>query len=75
MLQTITQNTSRNVQDAQVEPVAVSIPEAALLLGICPKNMYALAASDGFPAIRLGKRILIPVDGLRDWANRQATAR
>lgn len=72
MMQTITKSALGSSPDVQFEPVAVSIPEAAHMLGICPKNMYSLAASDGFPAVRLGKRILIPVDGLRDWINRQA---
>lgn len=52
-------------------PIAVPITEAALMIGICEKSMYALAASDGFPSVRLGKRILIPVDGLRTWINSQ----
>ena len=72
-MQTITENVPGS---AQAEPIALSIPQAALMLGICEKNMYALAASDGFPAVRVGKkRILIPVDGLRDWINRQAMVR
>ena len=70
-----TDRTLNCAETVQAEPVAVSIPEAALMLGVGTNKMYALAASDGFPSVRLGKRILIPVDGLRAWINRQAMVR
>ena len=62
---------SKNLPDS-VEPVAVSIPEAARMLGICTKNAYALAATEGFPVVRVGKRLIVPVDGLRNWVNNQS---
>lgn len=71
----MSQITSKNTPDgALLEPVAVSVQQAAQMTGICPKNMYALVASGNVPAFRLRKRILIPVDGLRTWVNKQAVA-
>ena len=60
--------------DVRLEPVAVSVQQAAQMTGICPKNMYALVAFGNVPAFRLRKKILIPVDGLRTWVNQQAIA-
>ena len=62
------------LDDVLLEPVAVSVRQAAQMTGICSKNMYALVASGDVPAFRLRKRILIPVDGLRTWVNQQALA-
>jgi len=36
-------------------------------LGISKPKAYELAKKESFPAIFLGKRIIIPVDGLRKW--------
>ena len=53
-------------------PLVVSVPEAAKMLDVCIKTVYDLAATEGFPAVRLGKRIVIPYEGLKEWINRQA---
>lgn len=42
-------------------------PELCDALGISKPAAYALAHSDGFPAIRIGRKIRIPVDGLKRW--------
>lgn len=65
-------STGINSRLARIEPLTVSVPEAAQLIGICSKRVYELAATPDFPAARIGKNIRIPVDGLREWINRQA---
>lgn len=47
--------------------LAVSPGEAAELLGVSKPKFYELMKFSGFPVIRLGRRVLIPVDGLRQW--------
>lgn len=42
------------------ERATFSIPEAAAIIGISPRFLYELVARDDFPAIRLGRRRLIP---------------
>ena len=55
-----------------IDPMVLSVPEAAKALKICTKAVYSLANTPGFPALRLGKRIVIPVDGLRRWIDEQS---
>lgn len=50
-----------------MEKMTVSVSELGKILGIGRNGAYALVHQQGFPAIRLGKRIVVPVDALRDW--------
>ena len=54
-----------------IEPIAVNMTQAAALLGVSRPTMYALARSEGFPAVKIGGRVLVSVDGLREWMSRQ----
>lgn len=55
------------VEIKSIEPIAVSVKEAAELIGICEKVMYQLTRRADFPRIKLGTRTIIPVEGLREW--------
>jgi excisionase family DNA binding protein len=46
-------------------PAAVSVPEAARYLGISRESAYRAARSGELPAVRIGGRIVVPLDGLR----------
>lgn len=48
-----------------------SVEEAAKVLGISTPKLYQLCHSDGFPAVRLGSRIVIPIDNLDKWLDEQ----
>jgi hypothetical protein len=51
-----------------VMPLAVSEREAARLIGVTPRTLYARRGDgSGPPWRRLGGRILYPIDGLRAW--------
>ena len=56
----------------KMEPLAVSPPEAARLLGISKSKIYTLTNRPDFPAFKLGGRTLVSVEGLRDWVTKQA---
>ena len=57
-----------------MEKLAYSVPELATVLGIGRNVAYELVQRADFPAIRLGeKRIVIPVDGLKSWLDKQAS--
>ena len=51
-------------------PLMLSVPEMAAALGISRAGAYELARSEGFPALRIGTRIIIPKDELREWIKR-----
>ncbi len=52
-------------------PLMLSVPEMAAALGISRAGAYELARSEGFPALRIGTRIVIPKDKLQEWVNKQ----
>ena len=52
-------------------PLMLSVPEMAAVLGISRAGAYELARSEGFPALRIGTRIVIPKDKLQEWVDRQ----
>ena len=51
-------------------PLMLSVPEMVAALGISRAGAYELARSGGFPALRIGNRIVIPKDELREWIKR-----
>ena len=50
---------------ADLAPAAVSVREAARYLGISPGSAYRAARSGELPAVRIGGRIVVPLDRLR----------
>lgn len=50
----------------------LSVPEAAEVVGISAARMYQLVKTEGFPTIRIGKRILVSSKGLDAWLEKQA---
>lgn len=48
-----------------------TINEAAESLGISRGSVYEGIRSGRFPVVRLGRRTLIPVEGLRRWVTEQ----
>ena len=41
--------------------------QLADLLGVSDSSVYELIQEDGFPSLRIGKRIVIPKEELREW--------
>lgn len=56
----------------KMEPLAISAPEAARLLGVSKPKVYQLMGREDFPAFKVGGRTLISVEGLREWVHKQA---
>jgi excisionase family DNA binding protein len=48
------------------EPLTLSVPEAAKLLGVSPDLVYDLVAVGELPALRLGRRIVVPRRALEE---------
>ena len=54
-----------------MEPLTVSVTEAARLLGISRPTMYAIIRREDFPSFRVGGRRLISLAGLQRWIAEQ----
>ena len=52
-------------------PLALSAEEVAQVLGISRANAYALMHSKGFPTLKIGKRMTVPMDKLMEWMEKQ----
>ena len=50
-----------------MEKTTMSVQELSAQMGISLPKAYELVKSEGFPSIRIGTRILIPVDAFREW--------
>jgi excisionase family DNA binding protein len=54
--------------------LTLSVPETATLLGISRTHAYELVARHELPAIRLGRRVLIPWEAIQDLLRRGGSA-
>ena len=52
-------------------PLMLSVPEVAVALGISRAGAYELVRSDGFPALKIGSRIVVPKEKFIEWVNAQ----
>ncbi len=50
-----------------MEKSTMSVRELADKLGVSLPKAYQLTHQPGFPVIRVGTRILIPVEAYREW--------
>ena len=57
-----------------MEKSTLSVQELAACLGVSLPVAYELVKHPDFPSLRIGARILVPVEGLRAWLNRQTGA-
>lgn len=57
-----------------MEKVTLSVSELAKHLCIGRNQAYALTRREGFPALHIGTRILIPIKELENWLRREAEA-
>lgn len=48
-------------------PLMLSVAEVAAVLGISRAGAYELARSSGFPALKIGSRIVVPKDKFLAW--------
>ena len=56
-----------------MERTTMSIQELSAQMGISLPKAYELVKTPGFPTLRNGTRILIPIDAYKNWLMRQAT--
>ena len=52
---------------------AVTVPEAAELLSLSERTVRDLLRDDpGFPRVYVGRRVIVPLRALEEWANAKA---
>ena len=51
----------------QMDKTTMSVQELSAQMGISLPKAYELVKSPGFPTIRIGTRILIPVNAYKEW--------
>lgn len=54
------------------EKMALSVPEAAELLGVSVPLVYRLIGRNDFPSVKIGRRTVINRKRLQDWLDAQA---
>ena len=55
-----------------MEKTTMSVQKLAAQMGISLPKAYELVKTPGFPTIRIGTRILIPVEAYREWLLKNA---
>lgn len=68
----ITLTNKRRRRTQTMNKTTLSVQELASQLGIGLSKAYALVKEPDFPTVRIGTRILIPVDGLHEWLAHEA---
>ena len=50
-----------------MEKTTISVQELSAQMGISLPKAYELTRTPGFPTIRIGTRILIPIEAYKKW--------
>ena len=56
-----------------MERTTLSVQELSAQMGISLPKAYELVKTPGFPVLRIGTRILIPIDAYKEWLMKQST--
>ena len=56
-----------------MERSTMSVQELSAQMGISLPKAYELVKTPGFPTLRIGTRILIPIDAYKEWLMKQST--
>jgi excisionase family DNA binding protein len=56
-----------------MERVTMSVQELSAQMGISLPKAYELVKTPGFPTLRIGTRLLIPIDAYKEWLMKQST--
>ncbi len=54
-------------------PLMLSVADVSAVLGISRAGAYELVKTDGFPAMKLGARIIVPKEAFVSWIKRQSS--
>ena len=54
-----------------VEPLLLTIPQVAAMLGLGRSKVYELIRDEGLPTARFGTAIRAPAEELKEWVKRR----
>lgn len=57
-----------------MEKLTMTVEETGKVLGVSRPVAYELTKREGFPTVRVGRRILVSREGLRQWLLKEAGA-
>lgn len=63
-------NRTKECASMSYPKTTLTIQEAAQMLGVSKPKMYELAKQKGFPALHIGKRIVISTVAFQEWMQR-----
>lgn len=72
LIKRMKQQKHRKYGGSYLEKLTYSVDEMSKLLGISRPKAYELANRQDFPTLRIGKRILIPIDRFHRWLDESA---
>ena len=75
MVDVETKTTIKIRRKEHMEKTTMSVQELSAQMGISLPKAYELVKSPGFPTIRIGTRILIPVDAYKEWLLKNSAQR
>jgi excisionase family DNA binding protein len=66
--------TIMDIQPKDKAPIRLLLSprEAAQALSICEKTLYTITKDGEIPVIRMGRSVRYPVDGLKEWIDKQS---
>lgn len=65
-------NTYNRIGGIEMEKTTMSVQELSAQMSISLPKAYELVKEPGFPTIKVGARILIPVEAFREWLIRNS---
>ncbi len=66
---------TQTVTTAPEKRTCMTVEQMGAELGICRQNAYDLARSEGFPTVRIGRRMVIPIAAFEKWLEDQVNRR
>lgn len=57
--------------DINMAPVTLNVTDAAKLLGVSRPTLYQMMQRKDFPSFKIGGRVLIDYDSLKEWSRKQ----
>ncbi|RQD68655.1 MAG: DNA-binding protein [Tindallia sp. MSAO_Bac2] len=63
---------AKTIKSLHELPVTITVGEVAEVLGISRTGAYEVVKSEGFPCLKVGRRLLIPRDQFINWIERKS---
>jgi excisionase family DNA binding protein len=65
---------ARHKKQPTAKPLFLTVPDVAIVLGVCPATVYNLMNRKGLPSLKIGSMRRIDQESLQKWLKQQETA-